>query len=111
MRTREVFVFVRRGGRYLILRRSEVQGGYWHGVAGGIEAYLMLSDPAVADAPSGWDPVLDWEHDEYRWCALDEADALLHWPEPREVLHELNEREGAVAPSLSDQVRPRGEAG
>ena len=141
MRTREVFVFVRRGGRYLVLRRSEVQGGYWHGVAGGIEdgespaeaAARELAEetglvavPAdlersyvydgvtvhcfVTDAPAGWEPVLDWEHDEVRWCTVDEADALLHWPEPREVLHEVSEREEAVAPSLSDQVRPRGEA-
>src|SRR5207237_6469472 len=37
VRTREVFIFVRRGEEFLVLRRSERQGGYWHGVAGGIE--------------------------------------------------------------------------
>ena len=41
----------------------------------------------AAEAPAGWEPVLDWEHDEYRWCALADAEALLRWPEPREMLH------------------------
>ena len=40
----------------------------------------------LAEAPAGWEPSLDWEHDEYRWCPADEAVALLHWPEPRELL-------------------------
>ena len=39
---------------------------------------------AVAEA--GWEPQLDEEHDEYRWCTADDAEALLFWPEPREVL-------------------------
>jgi 8-oxo-dGTP pyrophosphatase MutT (NUDIX family) len=43
----------------------------------------------LAEAPEGWEPSLDWEHDEYRWCRADEAAALLHWPEPRQVLQEL----------------------
>jgi 8-oxo-dGTP pyrophosphatase MutT (NUDIX family) len=43
----------------------------------------------VVDAPSGWEPVLDDEHDEYRWCSREEALGLLHWPEPREVLRSL----------------------
>jgi dATP pyrophosphohydrolase len=43
----------------------------------------------LAEAPAGWEPRLDWEHDDYRWCGVDEAAALLFWPEPREVLQEL----------------------
>ncbi len=43
----------------------------------------------AVDAPEGWEPVLDWEHDEHRWCKVDEALALLHWPEPRDVLREI----------------------
>jgi len=39
-----------------------------------------------AAAPAGWEPVLDDEHDDYRWCPLAEAEALLFWPEPREIL-------------------------
>ena len=38
------------------------------------------------DAPAGWEPELDWEHDEYRWCTRAEALELLYWPEPRGVL-------------------------
>jgi 8-oxo-dGTP pyrophosphatase MutT (NUDIX family) len=43
----------------------------------------------LVDAPSGWEPELDWEHDDYRWCTVAEALELLHWPEPREVLRSL----------------------
>ena len=43
----------------------------------------------LADAPPGWEPTLDWEHDDYRWCRADDAVALLFWPEPRDVLQEL----------------------
>ena len=120
MRTREVFVFVRRGDEFLVLLRSQEQGGYWHGVAGGIEADESPAQAAVrelaeetglagaptdlgrsyvydgvtvscfqVEAPSGWEPTLDWEHDEARWCSCDEAEALLYWPEPREVLRKL----------------------
>jgi 8-oxo-dGTP pyrophosphatase MutT (NUDIX family) len=40
----------------------------------------------LVDAPPGWEPELDWEHDEYRWCSKEEAVELLHWPEPSRVL-------------------------
>lgn len=43
----------------------------------------------VADAPSGWEPVLDWEHDEYRWLSREAAVDLLYWPEPREIVRML----------------------
>jgi len=32
---------------------------------------------------------LNDEHDDYRWCARDEAIALLHWPEPKALLRTL----------------------
>jgi dihydroneopterin triphosphate diphosphatase len=129
----EVFVFVRRGEEYLILRRSERQGGYWHCVAGGLEPGESYSEAAarelleetgldaapqdlgrpydyeleewepryepgadrihvecfLVEAPPGWEPELDWEHDAYRWCLLPEATELLYWPGPREVLQGL----------------------
>ncbi|HEY2544096.1 MAG TPA: NUDIX domain-containing protein [Gaiellaceae bacterium] len=47
-----------------------------------VEAY-------VADAPAGWEPTLDWEHDEYRWCTRAEAVELLFWPEPKEIARSL----------------------
>ena len=43
----------------------------------------------LAEAPAEWEPQLDWEHDEYRWCGADEAVALLYFPEPREVLRNV----------------------
>lgn len=53
----------------------------------GIDSVLV--DCFVADAPRNWEPELDWEHDDYRWCALEEAAELLYWPEPRELIREL----------------------
>jgi hypothetical protein len=43
----------------------------------------------VVDAPLAWQPELDWEHDDYRWCSKLEAVELLHWPEPTRVLEEI----------------------
>ena len=43
----------------------------------------------VVDAPPGWEPTLNDEHDEYRWCSAVEAAALLYWPEPRMLVQEL----------------------
>jgi 8-oxo-dGTP pyrophosphatase MutT (NUDIX family) len=47
----------------------------------------MVGRAFAADAPPGWEPTLDWEHHEYRWCALAAAEALLEWPEPKAMLH------------------------
>jgi 8-oxo-dGTP pyrophosphatase MutT (NUDIX family) len=43
----------------------------------------------LAEAPSGWEPELNAEHDEYRWCAAVDAEALLRWPEPRELVRRV----------------------
>lgn len=43
----------------------------------------------VVDATPGWEPTLDWEHDDYRWCSVTEACSLLHWPEPAAQLRLL----------------------
>ncbi len=43
----------------------------------------------LVTAPPGWEPRLDHEHDEYRWCSRDEALELLYWPEPRAILQSL----------------------
>jgi dATP pyrophosphohydrolase len=43
----------------------------------------------VVDAPAGWEPTLDWEHDEYRWVSRAEAAELLYWPEPRAIVRSL----------------------
>jgi dATP pyrophosphohydrolase len=119
-RTQEVFVFVRRGGEFLVLHRSPENDAYWHGVAGGVEEGESFAAAAarelreetglaaeptplqhrfryeqvvvecfLVEAPAGWEPELDWEHDDYRWCSADEAEALLYWPEPRSMLRSL----------------------
>ena len=43
----------------------------------------------IVDAPQGWEPTLDWEHDEYRWLPREEAAELLYWPEPAALLRSL----------------------
>jgi len=43
----------------------------------------------LAEAPPGWEPVLDEEHVEYRWCSAIDADALLAYPEPREAVQHV----------------------
>ena len=43
----------------------------------------------VTEAPPGWEPVLNEEHDEYRWCAREQAAELLFWPEPRRIVLSL----------------------
>jgi len=45
----EVFVFVRRGDEFLVLLRSEKQGGYWHCVAGGVEEGETYAEAAVRE--------------------------------------------------------------
>jgi 8-oxo-dGTP pyrophosphatase MutT (NUDIX family) len=57
--------------------RYEPEGGEIH-----VECFLV-------EAPAGWEPELDWEHDDYRWCLPDEGAELLFWPEPREVLRAI----------------------
>jgi 8-oxo-dGTP pyrophosphatase MutT (NUDIX family) len=47
----------------------------------------------VADAPAGWEPTLDAEHDLHRWCDLAEALALLPYAATRDAVR------GAVLPS------------
>jgi 8-oxo-dGTP diphosphatase len=64
----------------------DIEGWEAHYVPGAEQIHVECF---LAEAPAGWEPSLDWEHDEYRWCRADEAAALLFWPEPREVLEEL----------------------
>jgi 8-oxo-dGTP pyrophosphatase MutT (NUDIX family) len=40
----------------------------------------------LAEAPLGWEPILNEEHVEYRWCSVGDADALLAYPEPRDAV-------------------------
>jgi ADP-ribose pyrophosphatase YjhB (NUDIX family) len=43
----------------------------------------------AAEAPSGWEPVLNEEHDAYRWCSFDEAASSLYWSSARDIAREL----------------------
>ena len=43
----------------------------------------------LVDVPDGWEPTLNDEHDEYRWCSPRDAAARLHRPETRELVSEL----------------------
>ena len=47
-----------------------------------VRAYLVDVEP-------GWEPELDHEHDDYRWCSRDDAIELLFWPEPAALLRSL----------------------
>ena len=116
----EVFIVVRRGDEYLVVHRVPEDGGYWHGVSGGVEpgetpdaaaarelleetgfdALPMTLDAPftydgtrvhtfLVDVPEAWEPELNDEHDEYRWCSRDGAVDLLFWPEPKAVLRAL----------------------
>jgi dATP pyrophosphohydrolase len=49
----------------------------------------VIVDCFLAEAPEGWEPLLDWEHDEHRWCTVPDAVELLYWAEPRKLLQEL----------------------
>jgi dATP pyrophosphohydrolase len=43
----------------------------------------------LVDAPDGWEPTLDWEHDAHRWCTPDDAVTVLHWPDTAAALRRL----------------------
>jgi dihydroneopterin triphosphate diphosphatase len=50
--------------------------------------WITLHPFAVA-VPAGWEPVLNEEHVDYRWCTEDDAVELLEFPEPREALRHV----------------------
>ncbi len=52
------------------------------------ETWITLH-PFVVEAPSGWEPILNEEHVEYRWCSEAVALELLEYPEPREALEHV----------------------
>lgn len=55
----------------------------YEGTAGRIRV-----DAFSAEAPAGWEPSLDEEHEEWRWCTEDEAVSLLAYPEPQVAVRE-----------------------
>ena len=43
----------------------------------------------LVDVPAGWEPALNDEHDDYRWCRQEDAVELLYWPEPKALMRSL----------------------
>ncbi len=41
------------------------------------------------NAPDDWEPLLDWEHDAYRWCDVQTALDTLRWPATAQALRDL----------------------
>ncbi len=51
-------------------------------------AWITVHSFAVA-VPPGWEPVLNEEHVDYRWCPADAAVELLEFREPRRALQHV----------------------
>ena len=49
----------------------------------------------AVEAADLWEPVLNEEHDIFRWSSLDDCMALLHWQEAKDALSKLAERRAA----------------
>ncbi|MGH3137014.1 MAG: NUDIX hydrolase [Gaiellaceae bacterium] len=45
-----------------------------------------------AEVPRSWEPALDEEHVDHRWCSASEAIALLRYPEPQDAVREAARR-------------------
>jgi 8-oxo-dGTP pyrophosphatase MutT (NUDIX family) len=43
----------------------------------------------IVEAPPDFQPTLNWEHDDHRWCSLEGAIALFRWPDVGKALEEL----------------------
>lgn len=46
--------------------------------------------PFAVEVPPGWEPVLNEEHVDHRWCSEAEALRLLAYPEPRAAVREVS---------------------
>ena len=55
----------------------------------GLDVNVDLIFGWPGQAPADWEPVLNEEHDEYRWLPREEAAELLFWPEPAALLRSL----------------------
>lgn len=62
----------------LALGYRRPQGGAW-----------VTLHPFVVEAGPAWEPVLNEEHVEYRWCSEDAAVELLEYPEPQKALQHV----------------------
>jgi 8-oxo-dGTP pyrophosphatase MutT (NUDIX family) len=54
----------------------------------------------IVEAPPGFEPTLNFEHDAYRWCSREEAVARFYWPDVGAALEELwQRRQSSPTPS------------
>jgi len=50
----------------------------------------------IVEADADFEPTLNFEHDQYRWCSREEAVRIFRWPDVGEALQELWRRASAV---------------
>ncbi len=43
----------------------------------------------LVDVPPGWEPRLDHEHDDHRWCPAAEARRLMRWQDAADAVEQL----------------------
>jgi 8-oxo-dGTP pyrophosphatase MutT (NUDIX family) len=69
-----------------VLGRFSYTPEAWEGSDGKpVEVRAFLVDVAL-----DWEPELNEEHDDYRWCSRKDATELLFWPEPADLLRALS---------------------
>jgi len=74
------------GVRYEILRESYSDRNEWERLYGP-NVLVVPEEVYVAEVPLATDPTLaPYEHDDFRWCNLEEALELLKWDTNREAL-------------------------
>jgi 8-oxo-dGTP pyrophosphatase MutT (NUDIX family) len=61
------------------------------------DAREVVVENFVVEAPAGWEPTLNDEHDGYRWASLAVAADLMYWPETRETIAVLARRSDAIS--------------
>ena len=59
------------------------------GYQGMDEDVRVTLHPYSVQVPADWEPVLNEEHVEYRWCSELQAEELLEYPEPLDALRQV----------------------
>jgi dATP pyrophosphohydrolase len=62
------------------------------------EGLVVKLHSFLAEAPREWEPMLNEEHVDYRWCPAAEAEELVTYPEPRAALRWVAELLAHEAP-------------
>jgi 8-oxo-dGTP pyrophosphatase MutT (NUDIX family) len=68
---------------YALAEEPERRGAYPPGTESIAVACFLV------DVPPGWEPRLDHEHDDHRWCTIAEARALLRWADAADAVEKL----------------------